>query len=335
MTRWALAVSVVLIAGRSQAAEALEGAGATFPAPLYQRWIASFLERSPGYTIHYQAVGSGAGIELLKSGKVDFAGTDAPLSNEEMRDLPKPVVHIPTVVGGVVPIYRIDGFVRDLRFTPEILAGIYLGTITRWDDPRIKAANRGSSLPHRSINVVHRSDRSGTTYVWTDYLSKVSETWRSSIGADSSVKWPVGRGAEGNEGVAEAVRSTPDSIGYVEFIYAVQGHLSYGAVRNASGRFIQADLNSLPAAAASASFTASSDLRVSITNAAPPRAYPIAAFTYLLVPQKSANPEKAKDILAFLQWMLISGQKQSGALGYAALPDAIATRALDAAMGIQ
>ena len=334
MNRWTV-VAFVLAARVSPAADALEGAGATFPAPLYQKWIAAFLERSPGFSLHYRAVGSGAGIELLKQGKIDFAGTDAPLSNQEMTALPNPAVHIPTVVGGVVPIYHIEGVLHDLRFTPEILAGIYLGTIIRWDDPLIKAANRGASLPNRRIIVVHRSDRSGTTYVWTDYLSKVSEAWRSRAGVDASGKWPVGRGADGNEGVAEAVRSTPDSIGYVEFIYAVEGHLSFGSVRNSSGRFIQADLNSLPAAAASATFTSSGDLRVSITNAPRARAYPIAAFTYLLIPRKSASPEKAKDVQTFLRWMLTSGQKQSGALGYAALPDAIATRALDVAMGIQ
>jgi phosphate transport system substrate-binding protein len=328
-------VCAMFFATLCRAADMLEGAGATFPAPLYQKWIAAFLTRSPGFGINYRGVGSGEGVELLKRGEADFAGTDAPLSDDELRAIPRKVVHIPTVVGGVVPIYHIDGLVHDLRFTPQVLAGIYLGKIKRWDDPQIKAANRGVALTARAIAVVHRSDRSGTTFVWSDYLSKTSPEWRSAVGTGASIMWPVGRGADGNEGVTEAVRSTPDSIGYVEFIYAVQAHLSYGSVRNASGRYVPADLNSLPAAALSANFTAPDDLRVSITNAAPPRAYPIAAFTYLLVPRQSANPEKARAMGLFLRWALTSGQKQSAALGYAALPDEIAKRALEAAAGIQ
>jgi len=328
-----------LCAAWCHAADTLEGAGATFPAPLYQKWIAAFLARSPdfpvGFSINYRAVGSGEGIELLKNGEADFAGTDVPLSNDELSALPRKVVHIPTVVGGVVPIYHLDGSVRDLRFTAQVLAGIYLGKIKRWDDPRIKAANRGVALPGRDIAVVHRSDRSGTTFVWTDYLSKTSPEWRNAAGSGASIAWPAGRGADGNEGVAETVRSTPDSIGYVEYIFALEAHLSYGSVRNSSGRFVRADLNSLPAAALSASFTTPGDLRVSITNAAPARAYPIAAFTYLLVPQKPANQEKAKAMGQFLRWALTSGQKQSAALGYAALPDEIAKRALETAAGIQ
>ena len=196
----------VLFAACSHAADTLEGAGATFPAPLYRKWIAAFLTRSPGFTIDYRAVGSGQGIDLLKRGETDFAGTDAPLSNEQLKALPRAVVHIPTVVGGVVPIYHIEGFPGDLRFTPQVLAGIYLGRIKRWDDPQIRAANRGVTLPARAIAVVHRSDASGTTFVWTDYLSKVSPDWRSVAGSGESVAWPTGRGAEGNEGVAGAAR---------------------------------------------------------------------------------------------------------------------------------
>lgn len=330
--------SLVIFAACSRAADALNGAGATFPYPLYEKWIAAFQARIPTLTIGYRAVGSGAGIELLKAGETDFAGTDAPLSDEEMAALSRKVVHIPTVVGGVVPIYHLDGLVRDLRFTPQVLAGIYLGKIKRWNDPQIKAANYGIALPARDIVVVHRSDRSGTTYVWTDYLAKVNEDWGKQEGSGASVKWPVGRGAEGSEGVAQAVRSTPDSIGYVEFIYAVQAHLSYGMVRNASGKFVQADLNSLPAAAVAGDFGDKGDkhdLRISITNASAPRAYPIAAFTYLLVPRKFADPEKAKSMAQFLDWALTSGQKQSAALGYAALPDEIAKRALDVVAGIE
>jgi phosphate transport system substrate-binding protein len=334
-----LCAGVFLLAGPSLAADALAGAGATFPYPLYQKWIAAFLERSPGLTISYRPVGSGAGIELLKNNQVDFAASDAPLSDEELSSLSRKVLHIPAVVGGVVPIYHLEGSIRDLRFTPQILAGIYLGKIKRWNDPQIQAANRGVRFPARDIAVVHRSDASGTTYVWTDYLAKVSEEWRSSVGSSTDVRWPTGAGATGNEGVAEAVRNTPDSIGYVEFIYALQAHLSYGSVRNASGRFVQADLSSLPAAAESfsASFKSADrkDFRVSITNARAAQAYPVAAFTYFLVPEKLASPEKARAMIQFLRWALTSGQKQCAALGYAALPEEIAKRALEATEGIE
>jgi len=229
----------------------------------------------------------------------------------------------------VVPIYHIDGLVRDLRFTPEILAGIYLGKITHWNDPLIRGVNKGLALPNREIRVVHRSDGSGTTYIWTDYLSKVSPEWRSAAGSATQIRWPVGAGANGNEGVAEAVRNTSDSIGYVEFIYALQSHLGYGAVRNAAGRFVQASLESLEAAASGAG-TDQAGLRASITNAAAARAYPIASFTYFLVPEKIQDARKAGLLSAFLQWALTVGQRQSAALGYAALPDGIAMRALEA-----
>jgi len=326
---------MVVLAGSSLAGETLAGAGATFPYPLYQKWIAAFAEKLPDLAITYRPVGSGAGIDLLKNGAVDFAASDAPLSDDALRGMPVKLLHIPAVVGGVVPIYHIDGIVRDLRFTPQVVAGIYLGKIKRWDDPLIRAANRGIRLPAREIAVVHRSDGSGTTYVWTSYLSKVSDEWRTAIGSGTDVKWPTGAGAAQNEGVADAVRNTPDSIGYVEYIYALEAHLSYGSVRNASGRYVQADLASLPAAAASFADPPSGDFRLSISNAQGPAAYPIAAYTYFLVPKKFATRDKAKAMLQFLRWALTSGQKQSAALGYAALPDEIAKRALDALEAIE
>lgn len=331
---------VFLFSRISLGADMLSGAGATFPYPLYQKWIAAFLERWPELMISYRPVGSSAGIELLKTNQVDFAASDAPLSDEELGALSRKILHIPAVVGGVVPIYHLEGSVRDLRFTPQILAGIYLGKITRWNDPQIEAANRGARFPARDIVVVHRSDGSGTTYIWTDYLAKVNGEWRTSVGSAANVRWPAGIGAAGSEGVAEVVRNTPDSIGYVEFIYALQAHLSYGSVRNASGQFVQADLNSLPAAAASlgASLSKSggrNDFRESITNAPAAHAYPIAAFTYFLVPEKLASPEKARTMTQFLRWALTSGQKQSAALGYAALPDEIAKHALEAVGGVE
>jgi phosphate transport system substrate-binding protein len=330
--RWRAGVALLLGTVCLYAQDGIAGAGATFPSPLYQKWIGAFLQRHPGPRIEYRPIGSGAGVQLLKGGEVDFAASDAPLTDEEMNAFPAKVVHIPTVVGGVVPIYHLEGLVRDIRFTPQTLAAIYAGTIKRWDDPALKSANRGVALPARGIVVVHRSDASGTSYVWTDYLSKLSDAWRSSVGSGTNVKWPAGMGAAGNEGVADLVRSTPDSIGYVEFIYALQAHLSYGAIRNSSGRFVQADLNSLSAAAAS--FHSGGDLRTSITNASSPRAYPVASFTYLLIPEKTGNPQKASVMLEFLRWALTSGQKQSAALGYAPLPNDVARQALDALGGL-
>jgi phosphate transport system substrate-binding protein len=316
-----------------RAADTLTGAGATFPYPLYQKWITSFAEKFQSTAITYRPLGSGAGIEALRKGEVDFAASDAPLSDQQLAAFPRKVRHIPTVVGGVVPIYHLEGQIRDLRFTPEILAGIYLGKIKRWNDPLLKSANRGAGLPARDIVVIHRGDGSGTTYVWTDYLAKVSAEWQSSVGASTQVHWPVGAAADGNEGVAELVAKTPDSIGYVEFIYALQSHLSYGAVRNAAGRFVQADLTSLPAAAATFKPAQPDDLRGSITNAPGAQAYPIAAFTYFVVPEEFGDATKANNMIAFLRWALTSGQKQSASLGYAALPDAVAHQAIESLGG--
>jgi phosphate transport system substrate-binding protein len=333
-TRLRICALTAVFASFSLSGQTLAGAGATFPYPLYQKWFAAFAEKSTNLSFTYRQVGSGAGIELLRSKEIDFAATDAPLSDDELHSMPSKVLHLPTVIGGVVPIYHIDGVLQDLRFTPQILAGIYEGKIKRWDDPQIKSANHGLRLPAREIKVVHRSDGSGTTYVWTSYLASVSEDWRNSIGAGKIVKWPVGEGAAQNNGVAEAVRSMPDSIGYVEFIYALEAHLSYGAVRNASGRFVQANLNSLTAASASANSTPE-DFRLSIINAPGREAYPIAAYTFFLVPEKFQSEEKAKAMTGFLRWALTSGQKQSAGLGYAALPDSVAKRALDALGAIE
>jgi phosphate transport system substrate-binding protein len=331
----ALALGTLFAVPSLRATSMLVGAGATFPYPLYQKWIAGFGERLPDATIEYRPIGSGAGIEALRRGEVDFAASDAPLSDQQVAAFPQKVRQIPTVVGGVVPIYHLDGEVRDLRFTPAMLAGIYLGTITRWSDPRLKAASGGIALPGQDIVVVHRSDSSGTTYVWTDYLSKVSPAWRSSIGAGTEIAWPAGVGAMGNEGVAERVGNTRGSIGYVEFIYAVRAHLSYGAVRNASGRFVYADLTSLPAAAKAFEPSRPGELRASITNAPDARAYPIAAFTYFIVPEAFADMSKAKLMMQFLRWTLTVGQKQSAALGYAALPEDVAKEALESAGGLK
>jgi len=328
-------ICLFFAAASLRADDALTGAGATFPAPLYQKWISTFGEKFPALKVSYRAVGSSAGIEALRRGEIDFAASDAPVADEQLAEFPQKILHVPTVIGGVVPIYHLEGQVRDLRFTPEILAGIYLGKIKRWDDPLLKSANRSAALPAHDIAVVHRADGSGTTYIWTDYLAKVSAEWRSSVHAAREVQWPVGMGANGNEGVAELVAKTSDAIGYVEYIYAVESQLSYGAVRNASGRFVQADLNSLTAAAATLKPSQPGDLRSSITNAAGAQAYPITAFTYFLIPEKFANPAKAQSMMSFLRWTLTFGQRESASLGYAALPDAVAKQALDSVGGLR
>lgn len=326
-------ISILLLLGATSLfcvdlyAATLTGSGATFPYPLYEKWFASFAKKAPDVTIDYRAVGSGSGIEALAKGEVDFAGSDIPLTNAQLAALPGKVRMIPTVMGGVVPVYHIEGVVEDVRFTPEALAGIYLGKITRWDDPALKAANRGIALPPRKIAVVHRSDRSGTTYVWTTWLSKVNGEWKTDVGAGDAVAWPVGTAGAGNEGVTQLVAQTPDSIGYVEFIYALQNRLSYGLVRNRAGRFVQADLTSVPAAAADFADVIRDDFRRPIVDAPGANSYPIASFTFLLVPQEFKTPEKKKAMSDFLNWMLTSGQKQCAALGYAALPDVIAEKA--------
>jgi len=315
------------------AGDTLAGAGATFPSPLYQKWVAAFQEKFPGMAITYRAIGSGAGVEALRKGEVDFAASDAPLSDEQLAIFSRRILHIPTTVGAVVPVYHLKGPVRDLRFTPEILAGIYLGKIKRWNHPLLRAANGDAALPAHEIVVVHRADGSGTTYIWTDYLSKVSAEFRSEVGASTEVRWPTGIAVEYNEGMAALVSKTPDSIGYVEFIYALQSHLSYGAVRNASGRFVQADLISLAAAAATFKPARKGDLRSSVTNAIGRKAYPITAFTYFLIPERFGDPTKRKEMNQFLRWTLTGGQKQSASLGYVALPDAVAKQAMQSIEG--
>jgi phosphate transport system substrate-binding protein len=307
----------------------LNGAGATFPAPLYQKWIESYQEENPKTQLSYHAVGSEAGLKMLEEGKSDFAGSDVPLSDER-KALWKasPLLHFATVMGAVVPIYNLKGVDRNLNFTAEILAGIYLGTIKNWNDPKIQKTNGKIALPNSDIVVVHRADGSGTTFVWTDYLSKVSPEWKSTVGAGTQVKWPVGRGVEGNEAVAAMVQQTPNSIGYVELVYALRHQLSFGAVQNASGEFVDADLASLTAAAKVAAGTMTSDFRVSMTNAPEKAAYPIASFTWWLIPKNLGGEEKRPAFLELLGWMLTRGQKECAALGYAPLPREIANKEL-------
>lgn len=311
----------------------IHGAGATFPAPLYQRWFQSIEEQRPNQQITYDAVGSETGIRLLAEGKVDFAASDMPLSNERMTQSGTQFQHYASVLGAVVPIYNLPGVVRPLNFTPEVLAEIYLGKIRRWNDPKIRASNRGVSLPDSEIVVVHRSDGSGTTFVWSDFLSKVSPEWRSSVGRSSDLNWPVGTGAEHNEGVALMVQRTPNAIGYVEMVFALQHELSFGAVRNPAGVFVRADLSSVREAASTLEANMTSDFRVSITNAPGTAAYPIASFTWLLLPNDGSDPNRNAALHELVEWILTFGQKQCSELGYAPLPPEVVRQELEVLRG--
>ena len=300
----------------------LNGAGATFPYPIYSKWFNQYHQEHPEIEINYQSIGSGGGIRQVTAGTVDFGASDGPMSDQQLADAKKKIIHLPTVLGAVVPAYNIPGFKGELKFTPEVIAGIYLGKITTWNDPAIAKANPGVSLPGQSIIVVHRSDGSGTTYIFTDYLSKVSNEWRDSVGKNTSVKWPTGLGAKGNEGVAGMVRQMDGAFGYVELIYAVQNNITFGSVKNAAGVFVKASLDSTTAAAASMK-AMPADFRVSITNAPGKDAYPIASFTWLLVPADWKDKTKEKVIVDFLSWMLERGQTMTADLNYAPLPDSV------------
>ncbi|MGO9338528.1 MAG: phosphate ABC transporter substrate-binding protein PstS [Terracidiphilus sp.] len=293
---------------------ALHAAGSTLAAPLYRKWF-----QSSGLSVAYDAVGSEEGIEQLAQGNVDFAASDMPLT---AQNTPQglSVIQVPTVLGAVVPIYNLPGLARPLRLTPQTLAGIYSGAIRKWNDPRLLEANRGVHLPDADIAVVHRSDGSGTTYVWTSFLSLASPEWKSSVGSGAHVSWPAGTGAAGNDGVADLTQKTPNSIGYVELIYAIQHELNYASVRNPAGEFIKADLASITAAASDATAEKGDDLRFSILNAPGNDAYPISTFTWLLVPVRGLSTEKKPAIADLLNWALTSGQRQCASLGYAPLP---------------
>lgn len=322
------ALGLGMLAGPAMAAN-LNAAGATFPAPIYQKWFEEFKNSHPSIQVNYQAIGSGGGIRQLTVGTVDFGASDMPMTNEQLSKFTKfKVLHFPTVLGGVVPTYNIPGISRDLKFTPDALAGIFLGEITKWNDGRIAKENPGVRLPNADITVVHRSDGSGTTFVWTDYLSKVSGEWKSKVGANTSVNWPVGLGSKGNDGVAGLVKQTPNSIGYVELIYAVQQKMGYGSIRNPAGAFVKADLETVTAAAAGAANSIPADFRVSITNAPGKQAYPVSTFTWMLIPSRIEDASKRNDIKTFLKWMLTTGQKDCAALSYAPLPKEVIAKEL-------
>jgi phosphate transport system substrate-binding protein len=308
-------------------AETINGAGATFPAPIYQKWFQDYKKAHPDVQINYQPIGSGGGIRQLTEGTVDFGASDMPMTDEQISAIKKyKPLHFPTVLGGVVPIYNIMGVTADLKFTGETLAGIYMGNIKKWNDAALKKDNPGVNLPNEDITVVHRSDGSGTSFVWTDFLSKASPDWKSKVGANTSVNWPVGLGGKGNEGVSGLVKQTPNSIGYVELIYAAQNKIAYGSVRNAAGTFVKADFNSVSEAAAGAAKNMPEDFRVSITNAPGKNAYPISTFTWLLIPDKLEDPAKKAALTSFLKWMLTTGQQDAQPMSYAPLPKPVVAK---------
>ena len=318
-------------AGRLQ----INAAGATFPYPIYSKWFDEYHKAHPDTEINYQSIGSGGGIRQLLSGTVDFGASDAPMNDEQLHNAKDPILHFPTVLGADVPTYNIPGVTATLKFTPEALAGIYLGKITKWNDPAITGPNPGVNLPGNEIVVVHRSEGSGTTFIWTDYLSKISDDWKNKVGKGASVNWPVGLGGKGNEGVSGTVKQQPNSIGYVELIYAIQNHMPYAEVKNSSGKFIRADLASVTAAASGAAKSMPDDFRVSITSAPGANAYPISSFTWLLIPSQISDPAKREAIKTFLKWMITDGQKYCEALAYAPLPKAVVAKEEKAIAKIQ
>ncbi|MGA8765394.1 MAG: phosphate ABC transporter substrate-binding protein PstS [Candidatus Acidiferrales bacterium] len=317
----------------------LNAAGATFPYPIYSKWFDVYHTAHPNVQINYQSIGSGGGIRQVLAGTVDFGASDGPMTDDQIKDFKDKrginILHFPTVLGADVPSYNIAGVTEELNFTQKALAGIYLGTITKWNDPEIASANKGVSLPNADIVVIHRSDGSGTTYIWTDFLSKVSSDWKNKVGTGTSVNWPVGLGGKGNEGVSGLVKQTPNSIGYIELIYAVQNKISYGKVQNADGKFLKADLAGVSAAAAGAAKNMPDDFRVSITNAPGATSYPISSFTWLLIPAQISESAKRDAIKDFLKWMMTDGQNYNEGLAYAKLPKPVVAKEMKAIALVQ
>ena len=332
MRKFVLMLMCALMALPVAGQTTLNGAGATFPNPIYSKWFSEYHKMHSDVQINYQPIGSGGGIRQVTEGTVDFGASDMPMTDDQLKEsstkLKSKVLNIPTVLGAVVPAYNIPGVSGELKFTPDMLAGIFLGRISNWNDPAISAVNPGVKFPNQDIIVVHRSDGSGTTFIWTDYLSKVSPDWKSQVGSNTSVRWPKGMGGKGNEGVAGLIRQLPGAIGYVELIYALQNSIAYGSVRNSSGTFLKASLEGVTAAAASAP-KMPADFRVSITNAPGKDAYPISSFTWLLIPEQSKDAAKGKILADFLNWMVSDGQKFTTALAYSPLPENVVAKVKD------
>ena len=334
-----LTIAAAALVGVAAAALSVTGAGATFPYPMYSKWFSDYHKAHPDVEINYQSIGSGGGIKQVTEGTVDFGASDGPMDDTQLAEFKtkrgSEVLHFPTVLGADVPTYNIPGVTGELNFTGEALAGIFLGKITKWNDPAIASANPGVKLPNTDIVVVHRSESSGTTYIWVDYLAKVSPEWKSKVGVKTAVNWPVGLGSKGNEGVSGQIKQTEGAIGYVELIYAIQNKMPYGKVKNAAGAFVKADLASVTAAAAGAAANMPDDFRVSITNAPGKGAYPVSSFTWLLVPSKIPDAAKKKAITDFLTWMLGPGQKLTESLSYAPLPKTVVAKEVKAISKIQ
>ncbi len=313
------AAMVLMAATPALAVSTLNGGGATFPFPIYSKWFAEYNKVKPDLEINYQSIGSGGGIQQITRRTVDFGASDAPMTNKQLFKIDGKLLHIPTVLGAVVPVYNLQG-IGTLNFTGEILADIFLAKILRWNDPKIQKENPGVKLPDMPIVVVHRSDGSGTTYCWADYLAKVSKEWEKKVGVAVALAWPIGLGARGNEGVSGLIMQTPNSIGYVELAYAKQNGIAYGSVKNSSGKVIQANVESIAASADGVKIPA--DYRVSVTNSPNENAYPISTFTWLLIYEKNAGG-KGPVIREFLKWMLEDGQKMAPELGFAPLPERV------------
>ena len=333
-------LAVLLVLGTVAVAQdgqvLLNAAGATFPYPIYSKWFDQYHQKHPNVQINYQSIGSGGGIRQLLDKTVDFGASDGPMTDEQLKQASVPILHFPTVLGAALPSYNLPGVQAELNFTPEALAGIFLGKVSKWNDAAIASANSGVKLPNEDIVVIHRSDGSGTTYIWTDYLSKVSPEWRTKVGRATSVNWPVGLGGKGNEGVAALLQQTPYSIGYIELIYAIQNRIAYGKVRNAAGAFVKADLASVSASAAAAAKAMPADFRVSITNPTGNKdAYPISSFTWLLIPAKFADAAKRDVVKDLLKWVVTDGQQDCEALAYARLPKEVVAMELKAIAKIQ
>ncbi len=311
------AMALGIIPSAALADTLINGAGATFPYPIYSKWFDEYHKMKPEYKFNYQSIGSGGGIRQISAGTVDFGATDGPMTDDQLSAAPGYLFHIPTVLGAVAVSYNVEGITTQLKLTPKAIAGIFLGTIKTWDDAAIAESNPGVALPSQPIVVVHRSDGSGTTFIFVDYLCKVSPAWNTKVGRGTSVAWPTGLGGKGNEGVAGLVKATPNSIGYVELIYAKQNGLDFAAVQNKAGKFIEPSISAVSAAAKT---KIPADYRVSITNSADAEAYPISGFTWLLVYEKQKNTVKGQALVEFLNWMVADGQTFASDLGYAPLP---------------
>ena len=331
----AIGAIVALPAPLSAQKVQINGAGATFPYPIYSKWFSEYNKLHPEVEINYQSIGSGGGIRQLSNQTVFFGATDGPMTADQQFAAPGPILHLPTVLGAVVPIYNVPGVDTQLKFSGKVLADVIMGKIAKWNDPALTALNPGVKLPASDITVAHRSDGSGTTYIFVDYLSKVSPDFKKTVGVATSVNWPVGLGGKGNEGVAGLVKQTPGSIGYVELIYALQNKIAYGPVKNSDGEYVKASLDGVKAAAAVAAGQMPPDFRVSITNAPGKGVYPISSFTWLLLYEKPKDKDKSKAMVDFMKWALTEGQKYASDLGYAPLPDTVVKLEMDALQRIK